>query len=58
MKVILTQGNYCIMASADDMTHEVHMVDRNKMIKRFKGESAWSDAERLHGDLVLADGRG
>ena len=41
--------NICVVHDDDNLT--TYVVDHGKTVKKFKGETAWCDAERLAGDM-------
>ena len=55
MQLDFTQGNFASYASDDGMRAKVVDTRTDKTVKAFKGETAWSDAQRLAGDKAVAD---
>jgi hypothetical protein len=51
MKFEVNWGNYDVFATPDGMVAVVVDRFRGKQVKRFKGESAWADADRYATDL-------
>ncbi len=51
MALEVNWGTYNVYATPDGMVGVVVNRDTGKQVKRFKGESAWADADRFATDL-------
>ena len=48
-------GDYASYTDDANLKAEVRRVSTGRVIRKFSGETAWSDAERLVGDLAIEE---